>query len=108
VSRDKLLFLIRVTVVAGALMVAIGVLAVVFGVFDPSSTERARGFVQREYDAELGDCKRVGEQRLECRVRESTQKLRRALGRGSGDRICVFVFENASVVLDGYAPCRRS
>jgi hypothetical protein len=107
VTRPQLLLLIRVTLAAGVVIVALGALAVVFDVFDPSTEERARGYVEREYGAELGECRSLGDQRLECGIRESTPELRRALGQGGGDRICVFVFENASVVLDGYAPCRR-
>ncbi len=107
-TRPQLLVLISVTIVAGLVIVALGVLAVVLGIFDPSTEERARGYVQREFGADLGECRTVGDQRLECRIGESSPELRRALGRGRGDRICVFVFENASVVLDGYAPCRRS
>ena len=105
-TRPQLLVLIRVTLVAAVVIVVLGLLAVVFDVFDPSASERARGYVEREYGAELGDCRRLGRERLECELRESTPELRRALGRGRGNRICVFVFENASVVLDGYAPCR--
>ena len=105
-TRPQLLLLIRVTLAAGAAILALGVVAVVFGVFDPSTSERARGYVEREYGAELGECKALGGERLECRIRESTPALRRALGRGRGERICVFVFDNASVVVDGYAPCR--
>jgi hypothetical protein len=107
VSRSQLLLLIRVTLAAAAVIVVLGVLAVGFGVFDPSRSERARGYVEREYGAELGDCRELAGERLECEIEESTPELRRAVGRGRGDRICVFVFENASVVLDGYAPCRR-
>jgi hypothetical protein len=107
VSRSQLLLLIRVTLAATVVILALGVLAVVVGVFDPSPSERARGYVEREYGAELGDCRELAGERLECEIEESTPELRRAVGRGRGDRICVFVFENASVVLDGYAPCRR-
>jgi hypothetical protein len=107
VTRSQLLLLIRVTLAAAAVIVVLGVLAVVFGVFDPSPSECARGHVEREYGAELGDCRELAGERLVCELEESTPKLRRALGRGRGTRICLFVFENASVVLDGYAPCGR-
>ena len=104
-SRSQLLRLIRVTIVAGVLIVAVGVAAVVAGVFDPDDAERARGFVSREFGAELGACEEARNEELVCDVERSTPELRRALGRGDGSRICLFVFENASVVLNGYAPC---
>ena len=105
-SRSQLLLLIRATLAAAVVIVVLGVLAVVLGVFNPSPSERARGYVEREYGAELGDCRELAGERLECELTKSTPDLVRALGRGRGDRICLFVFENASVVLDGYAPCR--
>jgi hypothetical protein len=105
VNRPQLLLLIRVMLAASVVIVGLGVFAIVFDVFAPSSSERARGFVEREYGAELGDCRKLAAERLECDIDKGTPELRRALGPGRGDRICVFVFENASVVLDGYAPC---
>jgi hypothetical protein len=104
-SPAQLVHLLRVTVVAGVLIVALGAAAVIAGVFDPDDAERARGFVSREYEAELGDCEHVRDQRLVCEIERPTPQLRRALGRGEGSRICLYVFDNASVVLDGYAPC---
>jgi hypothetical protein len=106
VTRPQLLLLIRVMLAATAVIVALGVLAIVFDVFAPSASERAHGYVEREYGAELGDCMKLGGERLECEIGKPTPELRKALGPGQGDRICLFVFENASVVLDGYAPCR--
>ena len=105
-TRAQLLLLIRVMLAATVVIVALGVLAIVFDVFAPSASERARGYVEREYGAELGDCRKLGDERLECAIGKPTPELRRALGPGQGDRVCLFVFENASVVLDGYAPCR--
>ena len=105
-TRAQLLLLIRVMLAASVVIVALGVLAIVFDVFAPSDSERAHGYVEREYGAELGTCRRLGGERLECELEKATPELRKALGSGSGNRICVFVFENASVVLDGYAPCR--
>ena len=105
-TRAQLLLLIRVMLAATAVIVALGVLAIVFDVFAPSKSERARGYVEREYGAELGDCRKVAGERLECELDKPTPELSKALGPGRGDRICLFVFENASVVLDGYAPCR--
>jgi hypothetical protein len=104
-ERDRLARLIRVTLAAGVLIVALGVLAVVGGVFDPSRSERARDFVEREYDAELGACEELSRDRLVCDLERPTPRLVERLGRPPGDRVCLFVFENASVVLDGYAPC---
>ena len=106
-TRPQLLLLIRVMLAASVVIVGLGVFAIVFDVFAPSSSERARGFVDREYGAELGDCRKLVGDRLECDIIKSTPDLVRALGPGRGERICVFVFENASVVLDGYAPCRE-
>jgi len=106
VTRKQLLLLIRVMLAASLVIVVLGVLAIVFDVFAPSSSERARGFVLREYGAKLGDCRKLARARLECNIDKGTPELRQALGPGRGDSICVFVFENASVVLDGYPPCR--
>ena len=107
-TRPQLVLLIRVTLAAAVVIVALGVLATVFDVFAPSAAERARGYVEREYGAELGDCRKLGGERLECEIGKGTPELRKALGPGHGDRICLFVFENASIVLDGYAPCRSA
>ena len=106
-TREQLVWLIRVTVVAGIVIVTFGVLAVVVGVFDPSPAERARGYVEREYDAGLGDCDELGGERVVCDLERPTPELLDMLGRPAHDRVCLFVFENASVVLDGWAPCRR-
>ena len=110
-ERDRLLWLIRVTAVGGALIVALGVVAVVGGVFDPSREERARDWVERQYGAELGACEQLRSDRFECELERSSPELLDRLGQPPGPpreriRICVFVFENASVVLDGYEPCR--
>jgi hypothetical protein len=104
-NRLQLVHLLRVSAVAGVVILALGLAAVVGGVFDPDDAERARGFVSREYGADLGDCERARSERLVCEVDRFTPELRRALGRGEGSRICVFVFENSSVVLNGYPPC---
>ena len=104
-ERERLLRLIRVTLAGGVLIVLFGVLAVVGGVFDPSREERARDWVEREYGAELGACEERPNERLEC---ELDRPSRARLGRPVGDGVCVFVFENANVALDGYAPCRGS
>ena len=92
----------------GVLIVLFGVLAVVGGVFDPSREERARDWVEREYGAELGACEERPNERLECELDRPSPKLVARLGRPVGDGVCVFVFENANVALDGYAPCRGS
>jgi hypothetical protein len=105
VSRPQLVRLIRVTAVAGVLIVALGAVAVLGNVFDPSRAERARGWVEREYGAELGACEELGGDRLVCDLKRPTPALLERLGRPAGKRVCVFVFENASVVLNGYAPC---
>jgi hypothetical protein len=107
VTREQLVRLIRVTVVAGIVIVTVGVLAVVVGVFDPSPAERARGYVEREYDATLGDCHELGGERLVCDLERPSPELLDKLGRPARARVCLFVFGNASVVLDGYAPCRQ-
>jgi hypothetical protein len=104
-ERDRLLRLIRVTVVAGALIVALGVVAVVGGVFEPSKPERARSWVAREYDARLGACDELSRNRLVCDLERPTPKLLDRIGRPARDRVCVFVLDNESVVLEGYAPC---
>jgi hypothetical protein len=105
-ERDRLVRLIRVTVLAGLLIVALGAVAVFGGVFDPSRAERARDWVDREYGAKLGACEELPSDRLVCELERPTPKLLDRLGRPPRERVCVFVFENASVVLDGYAPCR--
>ena len=105
-ERDRLLRLIGVTAVGGVLIVALGAVAVFGGVFDPSREERARDWVEREYGAELGACEELTSDRLECELEQSSPALLDRLGRPPRARVCVFVFENASVVLDWYAPCR--
>jgi hypothetical protein len=105
-ERERLLRLIRVTLVGGALIVALGVLAVVGGAFDPSREERAGDWVEREYGAKVGDCEERPNQRLDCELEHPSPKLLDRLGRPARPRICLFVLENASVALDGYAPCR--
>jgi hypothetical protein len=107
-ERQRLLRLIRVIAVAGVAIVALGAVAVVGGVFDPSRADRARDWVDREYGAELGACRERPGDRLECDLERATPKLLDRLGRPAREGVCVFVFENASVVLDGYAPCRRT
>jgi hypothetical protein len=107
-ERERLLRLMRVTLAGGALILLLGALAVVGGVFDPSREERAHDWVEREYDAKLGSCEELPDQRLDCRLERSSPKLLDRLGRPPRDRVCLFVFENASVALDGYAPCRTS
>ena len=105
-ERDRLLRLIRITLAAGVAIILLGVLAVTGGVFDPSREERARDFVEREYGARLGACDELPTNRLECALERPSPKLIARLGRPVRGRICLFVFENASVALDGYAPCR--
>jgi hypothetical protein len=107
-ERERLLRLIRITVAGGVLIVLFGALAVYGGVFDPSREERARDWVQREYGARLGACEELPNDRLECELERPSPKLVARLGRPVRDHICLFVFENASVALDGYAPCRTS
>jgi hypothetical protein len=107
-ERERLLRLIRIAAVGGVLIVALGVLAVYGGVFAPSDEERARDWVQREYDADLGDCEEVASERLVCELERPTPELLDRLGRPARDRVCVFVFDNASVVLAGWAPCRSA
>ncbi len=104
-ERDRLVRLIRVTLVAGLLIVIVGVVAVVGGVFDPTRAERAQDWVDREYEAKLGACEELARDRLVCELERPSPKLLDRLGRPARPRVCVFVFENASVVLDGYAPC---
>ena len=98
----------RVTVAGAVVIVALGVLAVVGGVFDPSREERARDFVEREYGARLGACEQRPNDRLECELERPSPRLVARLGRPVRGSVCLFVFENASVALDGYAPCRAS
>ena len=105
-SREHFLRLARRTIVAGLIVVVVGVLAVYAGVFDPSSSERAQGWVEREYDAELSDCRELEGQRVVCDVERSTPRLLEQLGPlwpDAESRVCLFVLENASVVLDGWA-----
>ena len=110
-ERERLLRLIRLAAAGGLVIVVLGVVAVVGGVFDPSREERARDWVEREYGAEVGDCRELASDRLVCDLRRSSPELLDRLGQPPGPareriRLCVFVFENASVVLDGYEPCR--
>jgi hypothetical protein len=107
-ERERLLRLIRITLAGGAVIVLLGALAVVGGVFDPSREDRARDFVEREYGARLGDCEERPNDRLECELERPSAKLVTRLGRPVRGSVCLFVFENASVALDGYAPCRTS
>jgi hypothetical protein len=115
-ERARLVRLIRITLVAGALIVALGVLAVVVDVFDPSREERAADWIEREYDADVGACEQLGGQSVVCAIEQSTPKLRQRLGPLTPDaesRVCLFVLDNASVVLRGWAsgdtdaPCGR-
>jgi hypothetical protein len=105
-ERARLLRLIRVIAVAGVLILALGLAAVVGGVFDPSRGERARDWVDQEYGARLGACEELTPERLECELERPTPRLLDRLGRPPRERVCIFVFENASVVLNGWAPCR--
>jgi hypothetical protein len=107
-ERERLLRLIRITRAGGAVIVLLGALAVVGGVFDPSREDRARDFVEREYGARLGDCEERPNDRLECELERPSPRLVARLGRPVRSSVCLFVFENASVALDGYAPCRTS
>ena len=107
-ERARLLRLMRVTLAGAAVIILLGVVAVLGGVFDPSREQRARDWVEREYGAQLGDCEELARQRLECELEHPSPKLLDRLGRPARDRVCLFVFENASVALDGYAPCRSS
>jgi hypothetical protein len=105
-ERERLLRLMRVTLAGGAVIVLLGALAVVGGVFDPSREERARDWVDREYGAKLGACEKRSHNRLECELERPSPELVARLGRPVRRSVCLFVFENASVALDGYAPCR--
>ncbi|HKG10318.1 MAG TPA: hypothetical protein VKB07_07085 [Gaiellaceae bacterium] len=105
-ERERLLRLIGITLAAGVVIILLGVVAVAGGVFDPSRQERARDFVEREYGARLGACEELPRNRLECDLERPSPKLVARLGRPVRERVCLFVFENASVALDGYAPCR--
>jgi hypothetical protein len=105
-ERERLLRLIRVIVVAGLVIVAIGVLAVVGGVFDPSREERASDWLEREYDSDVGACRGLNGQRVVCDIERVTPELLRRLGPLTPDaeaRVCLFVLDNASVVLRGWA-----
>jgi hypothetical protein len=107
-ERARLLRLMGIAAAGLLVIVVSGVLAVVGGVFDPSREERARDFVEREYGARLGACEEVAGDRLECGLERASPELLDRLGRPPRERVCVFVFENASVVLDGWAPCRSA
>jgi hypothetical protein len=107
-ERARLLRLMSIAAVGLAVIVALGLIAVVGGVFDPSREERARDFVEQEYGSQLGACEEVAENRFECELERPSAELLARLGRPPRERVCLFVFENASVVLDGYAPCRSA
>jgi hypothetical protein len=94
-----------ITVAAGLLILALGLSAVVLGVFDPSREERAHDWVQREYGAELGRCEAVGRFRLACELERPSPELLARLGRPAGDRVCIFLLENEEAVLEGYGNC---
>lgn len=105
-ERERLLRLIRVTLVAGVLIVAVGVLAVVVGVFDPSREERASDFLEREYDTDVGRCTGLSGERVVCDIERISPSLGRRLGPLTPDaepRVCLFVLDNASVVIRGWA-----
>jgi hypothetical protein len=105
-ERERLRRLIRVTVVGGALIVLLGALAVLGGVFDPSREERASDWLAREYDVDVGACRGLSGQRVVCDVDRTTPALQERLGPLTPDaetRVCLFVLENASVVLRGWA-----
>ena len=105
-ERERLLRLLRITAVGGLVIVLLGVLAVVGGVFDPSSEERASDWLAREYDVEVGRCRGLGGQRVVCDLDSTTPALQQRLGPLVPDaetRVCLFVLENASVVLRGWA-----
>jgi hypothetical protein len=105
-ERERLLRLLRITAVGGFVIVLLGVLAVVGGVFDPSREERASDWLAREYDVDVGACRGLGGQRVACDVDRLTPALQQRLGPLTPDaetRVCLFVLENASVVLRGWA-----
>ena len=105
-ERDRILKLIRAVLVGGAVVVALGVLAVVVGVFDPSREERAADWIEREYDAEVGTCEELGGERVVCDMVRVTAPLRERLGPlppEAASRVCLFVLDDASVVLRGWA-----
>lgn len=105
-ERARLLRLLRVTAVAGILIVGLGALAVAGGVFDPDREERARSWVEREYDAEVGACDDLSGERVVCEVERVSPSLRERLGpptSGAEPRVCLFVLDNASVVVDRWA-----
>jgi hypothetical protein len=104
-ERARLVRLLAFTVAAGLLIVALGLAAVVLGVFEPSREERARGWVEREYGAELGTCEDVGRFRLACELERPTPELLDRLGRPAGHRVCIFLLENEEAVLEGYGDC---
>ena len=69
----------------GAVVIlALGVLAVVGGVFDPSREERARDWVEREYGAKLGACEQREGDRFECELEQPSPELLDRLGRPAG------------------------
>jgi hypothetical protein len=105
-ERERLLRLLRITAAGGVLIVLLGVLAVAGGVFDPSREERASDWLAREYDVDVGPCRGLGGQRVACDVERTTPALQERLGPLTPDaetRVCLFVLENASVVLRGWA-----
>ena len=105
-ERERLLKLLRATAVGGVIIVALGVVAVVGGVFDPSREERAADWVERRYDADVGACEDLEDQRVVCELERMTPSLQQRLGPLTPDaasRICLFVLDNASVVLRGWA-----
>ena len=105
-ERERLLRLLRITAAGGAVIVLLGVLAVVGGVFDPSREERASDWLAREYDVDVGACRGLGGERVVCDIDRLTPALQQRLGPLTPDaetRVCLFVLENASVVLRGWA-----
>jgi hypothetical protein len=105
-ERERLLRLLRITAAGGLVIVLLGVLAVVGGIFDPSREERASDWLAREYDVDVGLCRSLGGQRVVCDLDSTTRALRQRLGPLTPDaeaRVCLFVLENASVVLRGWA-----
>jgi hypothetical protein len=105
-ERARLLRLLRVTAVGAVLIVAVGALAVVGGVFDPDDEERARSWLEREYDAEVGPCDELRGERVVCDLDRVSPALSQRLGPLVPDtepRVCLFVLDNASVVVDRWA-----
>ncbi len=91
-ERDRLVRLTRVTLVAGLLIVIVGVVAVVGGVFDPTRAERAQDWVDREYEAKLGHVKSLRAIGSSASSSRPSPKLLDRLGRPARPRVCVFVF----------------